>query len=196
MSQSIALGNVGEVNFNGSTVKKINLNGSKIWEKTAVMLYGGKDYVAEACSIPFDMHGFDPNNGSMSDTTPANVSGTIQALKVDVTQYITLLKIKLAFNHQNHTVQAFNTMNLSGYVFEVETPTPWSNGTGGGDGSDGFYSTQTIDGYVWYNWYLKLNGVTSPMGSYTAFAGMSSNQIIIALLGGINGNTTSEVSFT
>jgi hypothetical protein len=125
MSQSINLGNVGAVNFNGATVDKINLNGSNIWTGSDTMVSGYRKGT-DLC-VPIDNQGWwNPSIaspgwdvgtvevGSISTITPINVTlggATLIGIRLDSAGYL-----RVSFTGTN-VIKRFNTITVNGYTF-------------------------------------------------------------------------------
>jgi len=153
MSQSIALGNVSSVNFNGTSVDKVNLNGSTIWEggTTMVVTNNHRNVPAGKMAPAYQSHGYvfyDPalymfnteNSGSIS---PVVVNGK----EIGALNYQTAMGlcnaggILLGFRGAYSPESCFTKMVIEGETFLRSDAiyydrwewSDWSNAFGGED---------------------------------------------------------------
>jgi len=163
MSQSIALGNVGAVNFNGSTVNKINLNGSSIWE-------GGASYTFAVGyrSIPDSK-----TNAGVNYTGIGNTYGIIVSSDLPLPSPAPYFKghaivniINQQFttgNYKNHSVisiaiEGIHSRNLFSSI-KIGSTTYYTNNT-----SSGQQSAAVIDSSGFFSDYRQ--GFDEPIGPY------------------------------
>lgn len=192
MSQSINLGNVFDVNFNGATVDKINLNGSQVWKKPFTMVSGyrqGTDFC-----VPIDQWGWwNPayasggweqgtvEIGSISSVYPDDVGG---GTRLTAIRWNSLGSLEIVFEGEN-AVKRFNSVTINGYTFVHHSLVNRTSSLGWTSPWQG--STR----YAWQLW--NMNGDTTH--NYTAFPLRQTSKTIIGNALFPLGQTI-EVSFT
>ena len=168
MSQSINLGNTTAVNFNGSPVMEINLNGSNIWTASATIVSGyrqGTDFC-----VPINHQGWwnptlptgqwdvgTAEVGSISTTTPDNVTlggATLTGIYLTSIGYL-----RVSFSGTN-VIKRFNTITINGYLF---------NHTRMDNTGNMYGSTHAQAGATLYNWLLSDPFELGSNGTYPDF---------------------------
>jgi len=130
MSQSIALGSVSSVNFNGTSVDKVNLNGSAIWEGGTTVTVTNVQRSAAAGKInpAWTANGYifyDPGN-TMFNTEQSysgSVSNGVNGKEIGALNWQTAMGlcstggILLGFRNAHSPESCFNKMVIDGETF-------------------------------------------------------------------------------
>jgi hypothetical protein len=168
MSQSINLGNVGTVSFNGSNIEAVNLNGSQIWAgiPSAIVTAGIYSVVDDKVVSDRDFIGFErlaPAYGSMSPYNPYqgfNVASLIEFWFPDTGVASVLFRV-----YGTYPKNAVTSLSINGYTFYTAQPLSGGEGDVNGTGHVNMVASEgTFTQWMWkYPAGLRLmnNGATN-----------------------------------
>jgi len=175
MSQSIALGNVGTVNFNGSSVDKINLNGATVWENLQSFTSGTFSGLTGKLEIEYwgwlqtlipginGAGGWQPVGTAPSNTNAGLPSGvTVNGIFIEEFDSSNRGYLKVVINGwSSRTSAPFNSLVFKGKTFVPVTSNNASNA------AFVTYNLSGVANRVEYQWVLHTNNSTPPYNGWS-----------------------------